>query len=588
MVKAVFQQIFNHKVDAIGLSIFRMCYALVLFFEVLHLFHFRHIIFDQIPYSYTGELNFLYLFIFWTIVLFLIFIGLFTRTALLVNCLLGIVVFGPSSHYQYHVYYTYVAVNFLMVFMPMSRVLSLDSLWKKLKYSSAANIFTNDRKILEINYLMPVYAGIALIYFDSVFHKINSYIWTHGLGVWFPSSMPMAVWNDTSLLLNHESAVLFLGYFVFFFETVFIFLFWFRKLRVPLMLIGIFFHIGILVAYPIPYFALSFIVIYLLLIPASFFIKVSEKAKLKKARYTFHYDPACEFYHKLVIFIAHFDIFGTVSFNPAGQHQKGYGVTSAGKTISGFDAYVQLLKAMGYTYPLALLLTIPGISHLAKIIYESVANARSKNNNSKSQLPVYSIARHENQAIFFPGWSQLALTKRFWKIIISVYFAAQCLTIASLMPAPAVFFAKKVVGIYKHGLFLDFHFFGIKHAFKVMYVDADGKTLVPIFDDNGMPSDYLSGGLWTNIFRVLGDMTPETMREINPFLIHFLHTEKPGSTTGKFEIYMRNTTIPLHWQKDFLHKEMAKPWTKTGECTVSGSTVNFEWNQAMQPFFDHQ
>ncbi|HMI07817.1 MAG TPA: HTTM domain-containing protein, partial [Flavobacterium sp.] len=276
MIKDTFQKIFNNKVDALGLSVFRMCYTLVLFAEVLQLFKFRHLIYDAVPYRYVGDIDVTYIFIFWFIILAMLFLGLFTRLATIVNYIFAVIIFSSAANFEYHVFYAYIGINFLMLFMPVSRVFSLDSLLEKVKYTNIGRPYKTDRKILEINYLIPVFAAIALVYFDSVFRKADSPMWTDGLGMWLPSSLPMMIWNDTSFILNQEWLVKFLGYLVLCFESVFIFLFWFKRFRVPFFLLGVFFHLGILIAYPIPWFALTAVVVYLLLLPPGFWLWISE------------------------------------------------------------------------------------------------------------------------------------------------------------------------------------------------------------------------------------------------------------------------------------------------------------------------
>ena len=219
-MKRLFSQtIFNSKVDATGLSVFRFLYSIILFIEISRLFKFRHLIYDNIPFQYAGEIDTTFIFIFWYTVLGLLLLGLYTRTATIINFVFGVIVFSSAKMFSYHVYYCYVTMNFLLMFMPVSRVLSLDNLFKKLKYSSINSFYVVDRKILQINYLFPVFACIGLVYFDSTFQKLNSRLWLDGLGMWLPSSLPMITWNDASWILNNEWLIKFLGYFVIVFEV---------------------------------------------------------------------------------------------------------------------------------------------------------------------------------------------------------------------------------------------------------------------------------------------------------------------------------------------------------------------------------
>ncbi|MBF4985473.1 hypothetical protein FNJ87_14430 [Nonlabens mediterrranea] len=65
------------------------------------------------------------------------------------------------------------------------------------------------------------------------------------------------------------------------FEIVFPFLFWLKRFRLPLLIIGLGLHLGILFSYPIPLFALAMINVYLLLVPISFWIKILSFFKIK-------------------------------------------------------------------------------------------------------------------------------------------------------------------------------------------------------------------------------------------------------------------------------------------------------------------
>ena len=98
---------FNDKVDALGLSVFRILYSLVLFCEISQLFKFRHIIYDKEPFQYVGEIDVTFIFIFWFIVLAFLMLGLFTKTATILNYIFGVIIFSSAKYYSYHVYLFY-------------------------------------------------------------------------------------------------------------------------------------------------------------------------------------------------------------------------------------------------------------------------------------------------------------------------------------------------------------------------------------------------------------------------------------------------------------------------------------------------
>ena len=599
MIKNIVNRIFDAKADAIGLAVFRMCYAVVLFFEILQLSEFRKIIYDQIPFQYQGEINVTYIFGLWIVALALLFVGFYTRIAALLNCIFGIIIFSSASHFEYHVFYTYVGINFLLLFIPVSRVFSFDSLREKIKYTQTGKAYQINRKVLEINYLMPVFVGIALIYFDSIFLKLGNRLWTSGLGVWLPSSLPMAVWNDTSLLLNQKWLVLFLGYFVLVFEALFIFLFWFKSLRVPLMLIGIFFHIGILITYPIPLFALTFIIVYLLLIPPTFWLWMARKVRFAKPSYTFYYDEKNPLRNKIAVIIRHFDILKAVDCKSISNSNddaspvfttnellaKAHGITTAGETSVGYDAYIQLFKSMVYLYPIGIFLTIPGISFLGRKLYKRLNSDWTSNTPNNLRLRQYEKPLDENQDTLFKGWNRLNITKTGWKITVVVLFALQCVLISGAMPVPIGLTLKKTIGVARHGVFLDYHFKGYNHIFKIVYVDQNGtKTVLPIIDENGMPGDYTSGVIWRHItFNVVTTHISKIKieNEIVPYLKHYFKAQGINGANADFEFFIKTIDTPVNWEKDFLHRQMAKPWVKVGDCHFEQKIALFEWNDTM-------
>ena len=152
-IRKTFKEVFNNKVDALGLSVFRVLYALVLFCETSQLFRYRHRIYDKDPFVSVGEIDVTFIFLFWFIVLGLLMLGLYTRFATILNYIFGVIIFSSAKHFEYHIFYIYVGINFLLIFMPISRVFSIDSLCRKIKYSRIGFENKEERKILEINYL---------------------------------------------------------------------------------------------------------------------------------------------------------------------------------------------------------------------------------------------------------------------------------------------------------------------------------------------------------------------------------------------------------------------------------------------------
>ena len=311
-MKSIIKTFFSQKRDSTGLAIFRILYSLVLLFELGHLYTYRSIIFNKVPFTAIGDVGVESLLMFWFLAVVFLFLGLFGKVASVVNYLFSVIIFSAASSFEYHVYYTYVGIAFLLMFMPTTRVLSLDNLIQKIKYSSVGSLYQPERKVLLLNYLVPVFVTVGLFYFDSVLYKLTSDLWINGLGLWLPASLPMMTWSDTSWLMNQKTIITFLGYFVMVFELVFLVMMWFKKFRVPLFIIGVIFHVGIWIEFPIPLFAAAFIAIYTLLIPEGWWSYMRNFVKSQKKSYKFYYDKECPLCLTTVIIINHFDVFGNV------------------------------------------------------------------------------------------------------------------------------------------------------------------------------------------------------------------------------------------------------------------------------------
>ncbi|KUJ63739.1 hypothetical protein AR687_00700 [Flavobacteriaceae bacterium CRH] len=615
-------KIFTLKVNATGISIFRIFYSFVLFCELLQLYKFRNIIYDKVPFVNTGELDVSFIFYFWFPVVVLIFLGLFTRFATILNYIFSVIIFSSATQFEYHVFYVYVGINFLLMFMPISRVLSLDNLLQKIKFSTIYKSYEVDNKVLQVNYFIIVFVAIGLVYIDSIFYKLSSKMWMDGLGVWLPSSLPMVTWNDTSFLLNQEWLVKFLGYLVLVFEASFIFIFWLKKWRFPLFILGTFFHFGILIAYPIPLFALTYISIYLLLVPISFWGKIAQKFKFKKAIYNFYYDSECPLCHKVVIIINHFDIFNAISCqNVQDNYQTNdvlknfdqevlliniHGLSANGKIAVGYWAYIELFKSLLYTYPLGLLGSLPGISFLGKKVYTYIAGNRltERCTVDNCSIPVYSKPVNEDQDFLIKGLNRLSITRFFWKAIICIVVFGQLLMIwftptiqdhfpkvnyinkiARIFYDPMEGRYKRFLGLTHHPVFMyNIHFNNYNHIFKIEGVTENNeKTLVPLLDNDGLVrNSYANGALWVNYtFRVNQPQfdLDNFKTGIVPYLKYYQKTN--NKPIVEYTFYVKEIVTQENWEKDFLKKQIAKPWVKVGTCKILKDSTAFYWNEKM-------
>ncbi|MGE0267489.1 MAG: HTTM domain-containing protein [Candidatus Omnitrophota bacterium] len=267
----IIKRSYEHKVDATGLAVFRIVYGVTLFLQILYLSYFQKLIFVYHTSSHRIVL------ILWLFVSFLLIIGWKTRMAAIINYLYSILVLNSlygDNRYVYDYDKIMIAANFLLMFLPVSRVLSVDHWIKGRRPDSRED---TDTSISILFYYIPMFLCLGIPYIDSVYHKLLSMNWLTGVGIWIPMSMPQMTWPpfwDFSLVLNNRLISDIMNYLTMLFELTFIFTFWFRRMRLILFVIGIGFHIGILLIFPIPVFALGCASFYILLLPQEWWRKL--------------------------------------------------------------------------------------------------------------------------------------------------------------------------------------------------------------------------------------------------------------------------------------------------------------------------
>lgn len=468
-----YNKIYNKQIDGTGLAIFRICYSTILLCEILQMFYFRHLIFDEIPYLNLPEISSAIPIIIWAISVAFVLFGLFTKTATIINYLMSLILIGTINTFEYHVFYAYMGINFLLMFMPINQCLSLDR--KILEKKTGVN---QSYSVSQIYYLLPLYLGVALVYFDSVFFKLSSSMWLSGLGSWLPSSLPMCVHVNNSIFLNNEVLVKIVGLGTILFETIFIFLFFRKKFRIPLFIIGMILHLGILLEFPIPWFALTVCCIYILIIPVHFW-KI-----LFRSRNNLNYNESLE---------------NNVTLPKDVKY----------KFIKYFVLIISVLQ-FGLLYNTWLI----GDFKKAINLNEGIDRAISR--------------------------------------ITTGYEGA----------------TRILFGITNHPVFSnEIHFDNYNHIVAVVYTDGTKQTWLPIIDKNGMADYYIYGCNWVNYtFRVnsLNVNTKKLGLGIRDYSAFWAHKHNINLDNAKFLIKVKKIDTPKGWEKDFLNKQIAKPWIDGG------------------------
>lgn len=602
------KRLYNKKISGLGLAIFRIAFSLILFCEVVKLNYFRHLIFDKIPFLAPAEIDFGIPVKIWMVVLIFMMLGLFTRLMTIINYLLTVILIGSISTYGYHMFYTYLGMNFLMLFLPVSRNLSLDRLLLKYTYSNTRFQYAPPKEVSILSYYIPILLGVAFVYFDSVFYKFPSAYWSKGLGVWCPTSLPFTNFISIPALLDQKYVMLFMGYLTLAFEFIFIFTFFRKKWRVPLLIIGLGLHLGILICYPIPYFALGMCAVYILMAPVSWWEKLFRVNK-KPAKLTFYYDGECPLCNRTKITIQHFDIAERVHFKTVQYYAEQDEVlkniptddllddihsVKNGKVYKGLDTYIQVFNAITYLKPLSWILRIPGIYHTGKAVYQFVAKNRNTERCTEENCGYTppTVPPDEDQFKILQNYTLKDLKISLISIGLVLIIIIQALVSYNSIGSKGGFEntsvgkriskisdavekrSKTYAGITHHAVFIDSHFFKYNHIISVAYVDKNGhETWLPIIEKDGTPGKYLYGPIWTKwSFSVSNNIINQDHLKtgIRDFTAFWAAMNDVNLEDAKFIIKVKKIdTVPYHWEKGFLLKQMNKPWTNVGTATWS-------------------
>ncbi len=611
------KKLYEQEESGLALALFRIVYGLVVFAEVFQIFYFRHLIFDPIPYIEESPFLIHPMLIMWLGSIVLLILGLFTKTATIINYVMTVLFLGFTfylgsiSEHNYHLDKELIPIAFLLMFMPVSRRLSLDRLIEKIKYSNTTYEHIPKGSVSSLNYVILIIAA-GLIYFDSIFYKLYSPMWLEGLGVWLPASLPWATWLDLSFLLNQEYLIKFFGYLTLFFQLTYIFFVWIKKTKVFYLLVGMGLHIGIALAFPIPWFALGMVALYIGIIPSSFYSNIYNRfiKKDKAPSLKFYYDENCPLCNRLRLIVEYFDNGRNITFRAAQTeaHKSDllqnikmkdlldnvYSLDENNNVYSGIDTYVQVLNKVWIFKPIGVFLYIPFIKSFGAKIYGYIAEHRitygctEESCSMPLQQKVY-VESEDSKIKILQNLDLKKLKVFFVSIFIFWFISSQIIMIqSSLLMTHAyktlgatetvIKYIKGGVNLYKmvfypftglsqHAVFMDYHFQNYNHTVAITY-DKNGKDIfLPIIDEKGQSSLYNSGRQWVNYsFRVSNKVfnVKQYNKGIQKYIYFWAHKNNIDLVNAKFNIKYKYNEVPYKWEKDLLKNALKKPWKNAG------------------------
>lgn len=570
----LFEKLYDKKIDSIGLAFFRIAYFAVLFGELGQIHYFKNLIFDPIPFIQPCEIDLGIALSAWMVCCLLLMVGLFTKTMVWLNYAFTLVFLSTISSFEYHVFYTYTSVNLLCLFLPISQQLSIDRLLEKLKYSNTEYLYQPPTTTTVLSYTMPIFITIGFVYLDSIFYKTISTFWMQGLGVWLPSSFPqMSITSTNGLggfLINQELLTKFFGYLTLIFEAIFIFLFWFKKFRLPFFIIGIGLHLGILISFPIPWFALTVVATYLLLLPVGYYRKLGQYLfKKRKTLWTLFYDEKCPLSLRKKIILEHFDIFQFIDFKSMKTEQQ----------VHESDAVLTantLIENNCVKQPVVL---PPNIDELKIFNYLTFKEIRIK----AITIGILLLCGIQILISYNSGLPQ--------KLRKDSGISANAISKGmGQLSKNSNFYGKRFAGLTHHPVFMDEHFHAYNHIIAISYQPPTGAEIwLPIIDKTGSPDWYIYGFNWVKwTFRVnsSGKIPYEQFSEgVKRFTAFWAYKNGKKTMDAQFKLHLKKIDVPKKFEANFLEQQRAKSWVDMGSITWKNNTFSLEIQDAYTSLF---
>lgn len=614
--------LYQLKVPATGIGIFRFLYGIITLQEVCFLLYFQHLIFDPVPYL-DVEFPMIYFFLcLWLVVACCITLGYRSQQSILANYVFWIVFvnFTPMQRdFSGGFDLFMLGINFFMIFMPLEKSFSIDNLRNKLRNPRVHYSCYLRQNVSALSYIVPVSIGLGFMYFDSAIHKMFAEHWRNGLGAWLPMSMPLYISPlDMSWFLNQEIIQKTIGYTIIVFQFSFIFLFYLPYLRPVYFFVGLVLHLGITIILNIYPFGLGMLILYCLILPFSWYKKIAILLRTKPQTLLVFYDNQCLLCLRTMLIINHFDIFNRIDFKSVQSHAKDYPILNDTKTsvlltdlyaldannmlYHGVNTYVNILIKMRYTALLGYLLKLPVVHQLANFCYRKIADTRRRDtcnqnctftNDTKSNLPslydkffapksnklVKSYSQKISKIIFVLFIFQLNSSIHYG-IVYRLELNKRSTLLTSIIADVSntmIQFSHTFFGITPHPLYLHDHFKDYNHIVAITYTNNQGaEKWLPLVTEEGRMANPSWGrvhSMWANIAVTPNIDNKRLAKFIMKTTAFWGIKSELNLENMQFNIKLKKISSPSYWVHNLLKQNLAGTWQTIGTAIWNKGSI---------------
>ena len=245
--------------DFQNINLFYGPHALISLETVRDQFSFPHISFFQ---YFKSSYEFVYvIFGFYLVSLLFAIIGLYTRESIIVAmiCL--------TSFHQRNIWLLSSSellvrlVTLLMIFSPCGHIFSIDSIM-----ASKKNIVPK-KKDWAPWVLRLIQIQLSVVYLWTVWHKLKGETWFDGTAVYYATRLESMKNFSLPLLLDWIPFIKLSTWLTLVVELALGTLIWFKEFRIPMIFLGVIFHLSIEYIMSIPFFEINMIFILALFMP---------------------------------------------------------------------------------------------------------------------------------------------------------------------------------------------------------------------------------------------------------------------------------------------------------------------------------
>lgn len=258
---------------------FRIFFALALIAEIAQTLYFRELLFDPVPFVASDLLVRRVLVWAWLGFAMLLTVGYGGRLVAFAVYVLNVYFLGfyfADHAIDWQVDGVFIVGSLLLVFMPADQAISIRRR-RLVRRCRARGEPPPGLQLVRPVWGMALALLVASLYFHAVLWQTSSLMWLGGLGLWGPASLPYNTYYNVAPILDVAPLMLGAGYVALTFEVVFPVLIWFRRLRTPLVIVGIALHLGVAIFFPIPTFSLVMVSLYLGFVPEEIYERWYQK-----------------------------------------------------------------------------------------------------------------------------------------------------------------------------------------------------------------------------------------------------------------------------------------------------------------------